>query len=429
MNGLPAADPHKAAFVLSGGGAKGAYEIGVMRAVMDGSASSSTPASRDPAVFSGTSVGAFNAAVMACLGNRTPLQAVEHLREIWLDRIASTLGACGNGVFRLRGLPIQELDPGCFLHPVRGVTEFAADSAYLASQALVRGMRFMVSTQPLPGRVFESIDVSVFVDDEPLRRLIADEIDYDGLVGSGRALRVTASNWENGEARIFDNLEVAINPDVLRASLAIPGVFPEVDIDGVPFVDGGLSMNTPLSPAIAAGADEIHVIYLDPLLEDSDYPETANTFDVLARTFTILTSHRVLHDLQRAWAINQGLRMLRGSGGRGRERVDGGELLEALGVVTEDLGEAETWRQLTVHRYRPGGNLGDGADLLNFSHRQIEKLIELGYHDGVHHDCRAAGCLLATEATERPADPVSAHRVRHHAGERPRRRSRMPRRG
>jgi len=388
--GLP-----RAAFVLSGGGAKGAYAVGVMRAVLAGAAPTSDPPSRDPSIYSGTSVGAFNAAVMASQPGRPALAALDRLEELWLNRVASTLGRCGNGVFRLRGLPVQELDPGCFLHPVRGTFDFARDSVYLAWQAAVRGARFAASTQPLPGRVFESIDVSAFVDDEPLDRLIRHSIDYPGLLASGKAVRVVASNWENGEARVFGNREVAASPETLLASLAIPGVFPEVRLGGVPFVDGGLSMNTPLKPAIEAGATEIHVVYLDPLLEDSEYPEAANTFDVFARVFTILTASRMQADLRRARGVNRGLRLLlgRGWGGVG----DSGELLEALGEaeeVLEGLRRTRPRRLLTVHVYRPGGDLGSGADLLNFSRRQIERLLERGYEDAVAHDCVAAGCVL-----------------------------------
>jgi predicted acylesterase/phospholipase RssA len=371
-----------------------------MRAVLSGAAPTSDAISREPAIYTGTSVGAFSAAVMGSQPGRPAAAAVERLAQLWLTRVASTLGGCGNGVFRLRGLPVQELDPGCFLHPVRGAMDFTRDSVYLAWQAAIRGARFMTSVQPLTTRVFESVDVSVFIDDEPLTRLIDQSIDYPALLTSGKEVRVVASNWENGDAKVFGNREVAATPETLLASMAIPGVFPEVELGGVPYVDGGLSMNTPLKPALGAGATELHVVYLDPLLEDSDYPETANTFDVMARVFVILTASQMKNDLRRARAINRGLRLLMGRG-RGGLR-DAGELLEALGEVEEaleDRREGHPRTLLTIHVYRPGGNLGNGADLLNFSQRQIERLLEQGYADTVGHDCEAAGCVLADERT------------------------------
>lgn len=388
----------KAAFVLSGGGAKGAYAVGVMRAVLSGAAPTSDPASREPAIYSGTSVGAFNAAVMASQPGRPAVAAAERLAELWLTRVASTLGGCGNGVFRLRGLPVQELDPGCFLHPLRGAFDFTRDSVYLSCQAAIRGLLFATSTQNLTTRIFEAIDVAAFIDDEPLTRLIHSAIDYPGLLSSGKAVWVVASNWENGRARVFGNREVAANPDTLLASLAIPGVFPEVVLGGVPYVDGGLSMNTPLKPAIESGADEIHVVFLDPLLVDSEYPETANTFDVMARVFQILNAARIKNDLRRARAVNRGLRLLGGGGWRGA--LDAGELLESAGEADEALAtEApdRPRRLLDVHVYRPGGNLGSGADLLNFSQAQIERLLEQGFADAAGHECEAAGCVLASE--------------------------------
>jgi len=273
-------------------------------------------------------------------------------------------------------------------------------TVYLAWQAAIRGARFMASVQPLTTRVFESIDVSAFIDDEPLTRLIHHSIDYPALLRSGKEVRVVASNWENGAVKVFANREVAATPETVLASLAIPGVFPEVELGGVPYVDGGLSMNTPLRPAIVAGATQLHVVYLDPLLEDSEFPESANTFDVMARVFAILNAIQIRNDLRRARQVNQGLRFLQG-GVRGGVR-DAGDLLEGLGEVEEAL---EDRRQgyprtlLTIHVYRPGGNLGDGADLLNFSQRHIERLLDQGYEDTVGHDCKAAGCVLGDERT------------------------------
>jgi hypothetical protein len=120
----------------------------------------------------------------------------------------------------------------------------------------------------------------------------------------------------------------------------------------------------------------------------------------MARVFVILTASQMKNDLRRARAINRGLRLLMGRG-RGGLR-DAGELLEALGEVEEaleDRREGHPRTLLTIHVYRPGGNLGNGADLLNFSQRQIERLLEQGYADTVGHDCEAAGCVLADERT------------------------------
>src|ERR1041385_6819303 len=108
----------------------------------------------------------------------------------------------------------------------------------------------------------------------PTRRLIQKHIQPDYLLQSQKALKLAATNWETGELQIFTNrlgndprevlMTERLVPMAVLASAAIPGVFPPVDIDGVNYVDGGTVMNTPLTPAIRAGAETIHLIYLDP---------------------------------------------------------------------------------------------------------------------------------------------------------------------
>ena len=55
-----------------------------------------------------------------------------------------------------------------------------------------------------------------------------------------------------------------LGPRAILASAAIPGFFPPTEVGAQPFVDGGVVLNTPLVPAIEAGADILHVIYMDP---------------------------------------------------------------------------------------------------------------------------------------------------------------------
>src|ERR1044071_8658711 len=106
------------AVVLSGGGAYGAYEVGVMRALCNGDAAFNGYRALDPRIFTGTSVGAFNAAAMAMCGPEHSADAVDQLTRFWLEDVADNDRNCGNGVFRFRGNPLRLLDPNCVSNPV-----------------------------------------------------------------------------------------------------------------------------------------------------------------------------------------------------------------------------------------------------------------------------------------------------------------------
>jgi hypothetical protein len=207
----------------------------------------------------------------------------------------------------------------------------------------------------------------------------------------------------------------------LLATGAIPGLFPPVEIGGHLFVDGGLLVNTPLKPAIVAGATDLHVVFLDPLLFNSDLGST-ETFDVLVRSFAIVSADRVKQDIQTARRINRALHILERLE-RGGTVTDSSDDLRALGhldgVVRRLSGGARPRRELTIHCYRPNSDLGGATDLLNFRRPRIDELIERGYQDAVLHDCKENGCVLAhdhddvtSKAKESPSDFHSRSRER-----------------
>jgi NTE family protein len=397
----------KTAVIQSGGGSKGAYGLGVMRALFTGASPATGYRPIDPEVFTGTSVGAYNAAIQASQPGVPAVDTLAYLERIWRQSIANTPGGCGNGVFRLRGLPIQELEPSCFLHPVSSMAQLAFDSVYLANQAMIRAVRFASSDLPLPGRLLDTPDISAFFDPLPLRSLIWSTVNLEGLRRSSKELAVATSNWQDGTNRVFWKDEIVANReiDAILASTAIPGIFPPVDVHGIPYVDGALTMNTPLKPAIRAGAEVLHVIYLDPLSAAAPTSRYTSTFEVITRIMAILNAEQIRQDIDKAQRINQGLAIL-----RGEQRIpeDVGELLRRLPIAGEILRQmaGEPRRPLIVHRYLPYGTLASGADLLNFSLSQIDTLIEQGYQDAVHHDCAASECLVP-----RPPGPAGPRSV------------------
>src|SRR5205807_9408572 len=95
--------------VLSGGGAKGAYEAGVLKALITGASPVTSYTPLDPRVLVGTSVGAYNAAVLTAELDERSSAAATYLADLWIDVIPRDDGARHNHVFRYRGDPLEFL--------------------------------------------------------------------------------------------------------------------------------------------------------------------------------------------------------------------------------------------------------------------------------------------------------------------------------
>jgi predicted acylesterase/phospholipase RssA len=104
------------ALVLSGGGAYGAFEVGVMKALFKGECPATNYNPLDPDIFMGTSVGCLNAAFIVSRAGQPLVSTVEELENLWLDEMAENAQGCGNGVYRFRGNPIDFLDLRCLLN-------------------------------------------------------------------------------------------------------------------------------------------------------------------------------------------------------------------------------------------------------------------------------------------------------------------------
>lgn len=187
------------AFVLSGGAALGATQVGMLRALLE----------RDihPDLLIGTSIGAWNALWIATHPND---RDVAELETLW--KHASLLHLFGRNA--LSALP-----------------RLIANRNYLLSN---RGIRRLLQ-HIFPGR---DLDALTF-EDLPI------------------PLKVNATNIMQGVSTTFER--GLLIPAIL-ASSAIPGVFPPILIDGQQYVDGGILDNGGVSVAIAAGARRIYVM-------------------------------------------------------------------------------------------------------------------------------------------------------------------------
>jgi NTE family protein len=207
----------RVALVLQGGGALGAYQVGVFQAL----------AERDftPDWVGGTSIGAINGALIA--GN-PPGRRLERLRRFWETVVHED-------PFSLRQMP--------------GAVR-QAYSYWSAMTALVAGRpRFF---QPRPFLPFGAgdagtVEMGSFYDTRPLRELLLELIDFDYLNSGAIRFSLGAVHVTSGQLRYFDNAFQPIGIEHIMASSALPPGFPAVSVDGELYWDGGICSNTPLA--------------------------------------------------------------------------------------------------------------------------------------------------------------------------------------
>ena len=223
--------------VLPGGGARGAFQVGVLRAIADMLPHGST----NPfAVISGTSAGAINSVVLASRARRFRV-AVAELNRVWGHF------SCEH-VFRTDNWTMLKSS----LHWL---------SAIVLGGTLVGMPRSLLDNSPLRALLARNIRFP----------RIQDAIDHGYL----DAVAVTAAGYSSARSTSFFQaasdskqwkrtrrigIRRTITLDHLMASIAVPMVFPPVYVEDEFFGDGAMRQATPLSSAIHLGADRILVI-------------------------------------------------------------------------------------------------------------------------------------------------------------------------
>ena len=398
MNPYPTHAPHKPreAIILSGGGANGAYEVGILKALFSGKCRGVRV--ENPELFFGTSVGSYNAAFMVSQWAEFGTASASNLERTWIEEIAG--GAGSNGVYRFRGDPSYFLDPTVYVpNPLRPMYELLRDGAYLGWEGVQRAVGLVSSRdESVRERLANLFDFSSFVSTEPWERTIRSTINFANIrAQEDKRLAVAATNWATGRLRLFENVDMTgqIGPLSIRASSAIPGIFPEVWVGAEPYVDGGVLLNTPLTPALEAGADVLHVVYLDPDVAAIPMSALDSTVATLYRMQVISWAALVNRDIDRVARINRGLaafaRIQRG------EPIDKPELESLAKGAVMVLGgtHPHSYRPITVHRYHPREELSGGAlGLLNVDRDHIEDLVYKGFTDATLHDCVKEKCVL-----------------------------------
>lgn len=397
----------KQGVVLSSGGADGAYAVGVLKALLNGKSPATGYVPLNSEVFVGNSIGGLNAALVVSQLDHGAQAAASYLEHVWLEEMAETSQKCGNGTYRIRLDPLRVLDLRCLAQaPANTMVNLARDSTFLLQDWFARATAFAASSEALEQRAIRLVNLGSLISAEPLLRLIEKTIRFENIRRSKTALRIMATNWTKGGLVEFSNADLTdeLGPRIIKASAAIPGFFPPVGIDDDIYVDAGVLGYATLAPAINAGADVLHVIYVDPDVENIPLEALQSTLDTLYRLFVIQWANNLDVSIRAVSRINGHVDVLERTIQEAKlSKSQAAVLLKDLlppgsfkiGPNEEILG----LRKIGVHLYHPEDDLFGPLGLLNLERDRLEGLITRGFNDALEHDCVSSGCVL-TQSTE-----------------------------
>ncbi len=294
-------------------------------------------------VVSGTSVGAVHASYVATTAGQTGASRAARLNETWSEmELADMLQLSTRD---LLGLPLRAL----------GVTRLRRDAGGSGRHRLVGGL----------------------ADFSALERIVAERIAWSALpanLARGRpgALCVSCTEVRSGRATVFMDgpladptpwsydpgsqaVRVELAAAHVRASAAIPFLFPAVQVGDRFYVDGGMRMNTPLAPALRLGAERVLVIALKRVPGSSAglpaYAEDVITQPafLLGKVLDALTLDPLEYELARIDIVNSWI-------AHGR-RTYGGDFLERINVAVESE-RGVGYRPVAHLALRPSQELG-----------------------------------------------------------------------
>jgi len=277
--------------VLPGGGARGAYQVGALKAISEIVGSDRCPFP----VITGASVGGITAALLAANAQRFGV-GVQRLVQFW-----STLHCYD--IYRTEFLPVS-----------------------------LRGLHWVVSLTPVASLGLPN--PKSFLDNSPLHDLLRERVKFeqiDEAIQSGalRAVSVTASSYDRSRAVTFyqgapeiknwnrsrrEGQAAQLSVDHLVASAALPFVFPAQKVGNEYYGDGSLRLTSPLSPAIHTGADKILVISSRDARLDSetstDKVEYPSLGAISGTMLDIIFMDNVNADIERAKRIDHTLSLI-----------------------------------------------------------------------------------------------------------------------
>jgi len=250
--------------VLQGGGALGAYQVGVYQALNE--------AGIEPDWVIGTSIGAINAAIIA----GSPVgERMERLAEFW-----------------------RRVEHG---HAFESLLPPSLSTMWRNAATIMGGHPTFFSPNPL---AFSSAHLPLGPEEagyysvEPMRETLADLIDFDRINGGGMRLTVGASNVTTSEMVYFDSRDMPLDLRHVMASGALPPAFPAVRIDGELYWDGGILSNTPVEVVFDDNPRRDSMVYAVHIW-NSHGPEPQSIWEVMNRQKDVQYSSRSASHIKR----------------------------------------------------------------------------------------------------------------------------------
>ncbi|MEY4907465.1 MAG: hypothetical protein RL260_1183 [Pseudomonadota bacterium] len=302
LNALTPPPPGRVGLLLTGGGARAAYQMGVLKAVARIGREAGAPRTSPYQVIAGTSAGAINAAALACQADRFDA-AVGEVVDIWSQfRSEQVYRTDSLGIIRTGAPWLTMMSFGWALHRWRRARP-----------------RSLLDNSPLEALLLRMVRF------DRLPRLLAD--------GHLHALAVTASSYSSGEHVTFYECAQDITPWTrsqrlavrtrlgvrhLLASAAIPFVFPATSLpvgDRVGwFGDGSMRQAAPISPTVHLGAERVLIVGAGRMHEPpgggqdiSGYPSIAQ---IAGHALSNIFLDALAVDIERLQRINSTLALL-----------------------------------------------------------------------------------------------------------------------
>ena len=268
--------------VLAGGGARGAYEIGALSALLPWL---EREHGQRPGVVVGTSVGALNTAYIAAHANEPTAELVEDGARIW-----------------------AEIKWSDVLAPLVSPGEISA-MARLAGSLLLRGVSPLSLLDPAPLKS----TLERLIDFARIHANVGAALDACAVVATAAYANQSVvfhdgvESPPDDERRGIRYVATQIGTDHVRASAAIPVLFGGVELSGEWYFDGGTRLNTPIKPALALGAERLIVIGLNSLARAPAARRRPDLFDGAGEVIQAVLVDPLVNDVATLATINETL--------------------------------------------------------------------------------------------------------------------------